>query len=179
MGEVFGLSGVDLNQIQEARAFLEEDKKENESEVVVEESVTPPENEINEEMPSVLTNNEFGRCYMTIVVNPEDAIILVKNIETDEAIEKNDLGVYDVAEGSYSIDIAADGYENISTSVIVSSFDINIGYIQIRMDLDKLEVASVPEPLSEEPVEVDSEVIIESVENTDEEIKEESKSESI
>lgn len=179
MGEVFGLSGVDLNQIQEARAFLEEDKKENESEVVVEESVTPPKNEINEEMPSVLTNNEFGRCYMTIVVNPEDAIILVKNIETDEAIEKNDLGVYDVAEGSYSIDIAADGYENISTSVIVSSFDINIGYIQIRMDLDKLEVASVPEPLSEEPVEVDGEVIIESVENTDEEIKEESKSESI
>lgn len=132
----FGLTGISLNQVQKA---IENNPIEEPIEVVVQEpeQVNASEPEITEEM--ILKTDKEGRCYLRIDTNPVDAVILVKNNSTKEVLEKNPFSVYDVGAGSYSIDITADGYENISTSALVTAFDTELGYMHISIDLNKIE----------------------------------------
>lgn len=158
----FGLTGLRFSQIQQARAILEENTVKEEVvevEPIVEESDVSPEpiEEYTEEMVSVLANKEPGRCYLTIKTLPENAIVRVSDLKDGSLVEKNEMGVYDVIEGSYQIDLAADGYESIMTSVIVSAFDVANGYIQVFHDMDKLETPKAVVPIVENQNEVSSE----------------------
>lgn len=132
-----GLSGISLSQVQEAIAnnpVVEEEQ-------VVEEEVIEkaPEPEIEVTTDTVITNPEEGRCYLLVESDPEEAVVRVESCISEELIEKNQLGVYDVEIGNYSIDIAADGYESIRTLVYVSEFDIEKGYMRIHLDLNEME----------------------------------------